>query len=109
MSTQLGKIEKVNLGMGGYQGVQFGYSFTLSGKGWGVQTEFKGHWADKSDETKKWTDSEREKHLGKAFSELCDLLKEAKVKKPEDLVGVPIEATFMNNTLVDWRILSEVL
>ena len=35
--SQLGKIQEVKLGFGGYQEVMFGVSFTLGGSGWGVR------------------------------------------------------------------------
>ncbi len=109
METELGKIKTVHVGIGGYQDAQLGYSFTLGGKGWGVQTIFKGHWAFKRTEHAKWSEEDRVKALGETYLELGQLLKDAGVNDVSELIGKPVEVTFDGTVLDSWRILTEVL
>jgi hypothetical protein len=107
---ELGKIESVSFGYGGYQGVMFGMSLTFEGKGWGVST-FDGFWGpdiEVSGHTK-WTEADRSKHYDEVMRKVAATLKQAKVKSVDDLKGIPVEVTFDQGTLVGWRILEEVL
>lgn len=105
---RLGKIEKVSFGMGGYQDVMIGISFTLSADGWGVQ-DFWGDWSMKRTEHTQWTEQERIIALGKTVMRISELLKDAKRPNIAELKGVPIEVTFDSGSLVSWRILKEVI
>ena len=108
MSVQLGKIEEVRIGKGGYQNAMFGVTFVLSGDSWAT-IDFKGTW-DVSIETPEsgaWSDLDRLRILGEAMMFLSELMNKAKVAKMEDLKGVPISATF-SDKLEGWRVLTEV-
>ena len=105
---QLGKISNVEFGMGGYQDVCIGVSFTLEGKSWGV-SDFWGCWALKWDQHCEWTEKDRINDLGNIVLKIATLLEDAKVKGVSDLKNVPVEATFEDNKLKSWRILKEVL
>lgn len=111
IEKKIGKIESVNLGMGGYQDAMIGFNFTLGSESehWGVNTEWQGHWAIERSEHAKWTEEARIEALGKAFQYLGRLLHDAKKTNVNQLVGVPIEATFEGMVLKDWRILKEVI
>ena len=106
---ELGKIQKVVCGFGGYQDAQIGIGFVLGGDSWGVNTEFDGAWTSDPDENSNWTEKSRALHLGDVFLMLRDTLRDAKVKDVTELVGIPIEATFDGNMLKSWRVLKEVL
>lgn len=112
MDKKLGKIESVKFGISGYQDVQFGISLTFTGSGgWGV-SYFKGFWDKnqiKCDNYCKWTEQDRDN----SYIELCkfvsDLLYEAKVTDITKLKGIPVEVTFVDNSISNFRILTEVL
>jgi hypothetical protein len=104
---QLGKIESVKLGVGGYDDAMFGFSFVLGGKGWGV-SDFWETWST-WDEGCKWSVYDQNKMFLESLLKIKDLLKAAKVSDFSKLAGIPIEATFKENTLDSWRILEEVL
>lgn len=106
--TEIGKIKKIWLGLGGYQDAQFGVTFELGGKGWGCG-DFDGAWARDPDSYCKWTDEDRSKEFNKMCLRIRDLLQEAGVTDINQLEGIPIEVTFENRTLKSWRILTEVL
>ncbi len=104
---ELGRIKKVYCGL---TDAQLGISFELGGSdGWGVMTQFRGHWGGKRSEYAKWTDEDRIRVLGETFMYIGQLLSDAKVRDVSELVGKPVEATFDGNLLTDWRILKEVL
>lgn len=111
MIDYLGKIEKLEIGRGGYQDVMFGVRVTLSGEGWGTQ-DFKGTWGHcmASDKTAEWRAGQK-KVLGEAMQWLDKLCDDAKVQSAKDLVGKPVRVTFSgpNGQLVAWEILKEVL
>lgn len=104
---ELGKIQSVSFGYGGYQEAQFGVSFILGGAGWGVG-DFWGTWAEWSKPCK-WTQEDQKDTFGETVVKIRDLLKQAKKQELHQLKGVPVEVTFNNNTLVSWRILKEVI
>ena len=111
-TTELGKIENIRFGMGGYQDVQLGLTVTIGSKKscWGVQ-DFKGFWNYEitADEHSKWTEVDRELQWVKLMKFVGELLRQAKTTSLEDLRGIPVEATFEGMTLKSWRILEEVL
>lgn len=104
---EIGKIESIDFGMGGYQDAMIGFRVTLSGKGWGCG-DWRGPWA-RWHEGCKWTVEDQTKQAGEAVLWMRDILKAAKKSSMAQLVGVPVEVTFENYTLKSWRILDEVL
>jgi hypothetical protein len=108
MRKELGKIESVNFGLGGYQGVQFGVWFCIKSTG-GSASDGEGVWTGEITESTQWTEKDRGTTLEKIMRYVMDLIEKAKVKNFNDLVGVPVEATIENNSLKAWRILTEVL
>lgn len=111
-TTELGKIENIRFGMGGYQDAQLGLTVTLGSKKscWGVQ-DFKGFWNYEvtASEHSKWTEVDRDLEWVNLMKFVGELLSKAKKASVEDLRGVPVEATFEGMTLKSWRILEEVL
>lgn len=108
MRTQLGKIQKVAFGHGGYQDVQIGIRFQLGGESWGVG-DFWGDWALTRSEHAKWTEADRITRLGETVMRINELLAQAKVETVEELKGTPIECTFDGVLLQSWRVLTEVV
>lgn len=107
---EIGKLTRVVVGAGGYDGAMIGVAFDFGGPGWGCG-DFWGTWSGERSRTTKWTEAERLETLGKALLKLRDVLRAAKVRTTAELVGKPIEATFdrPGGKLVAWRILTEVL
>lgn len=111
MEKQIGKINLLKIGMGGYQDAMFGVSVDLNGPGWGV-SDFKGFWSPSRmprSEHAQWTEDDRKDSIAGTFYWLDRLMKDANVSDANKLVGKPVEATFENGRLVSWRILTEVL
>jgi hypothetical protein len=108
MDKKLGKITKVSYGLGGYQDVQMGISFSLEADGWGV-SDFWGFWADDPSDGAKWTKGEQITYWGNTTERIVKLLYAAKVKHVDQLKGIPVEVVFERNVLQSWRILEEVL
>lgn len=108
MRTELGRIQKATFGWGGYQDVMIGLSVTLGGQSWGV-ADFKGMWGSKRTKSCKWSEEDQLRELGEACLFLRDILTKAKKQTVDQLVNVPVEVTFENNTLKSWRVLEEVL
>lgn len=106
--TELGKIQSVRVGMGGYQDVQMGVWFVLSGTSWGVH-DGHGTWSTDRTEHCKWTEGDRNAIFAEVMHKIMELLKQSSRSSVDDLVGLPIEATFDGNTLRSWRLLTEVL
>lgn len=105
---ELGKIERFEVGFGGYQDAMFGVSIELGGKGWGVG-DFKGAWAHKPDKYTKWTKDDQRGIFADAAEFIIATLRDAKKDRVSQLVGVPVEVVFEGNTLKSWRVLKEVL
>ena len=109
---QLGKIQKVMVGIAGYQDCMLGVGFVLGGEGWGVHTGWTGSWCpgmvDPSEHAK-WTEEDRSKNFDAAMRLLGETLRKAKKTDVSQLEGVPIEAEFDGQTLVSWCVLEEVL
>jgi hypothetical protein len=111
MEKRLGKIESVKFGLGGYQDSQLGLSVTLGNGGWGVG-DFNGNWDAeriKWSEHCKWTEEDRDKGYSETMRYLSKLLNAAKVDSVDKLKGIPVEVTLEDNTLKEWRVLTEVL
>lgn len=111
MKKELGKIETIYVGHGGYQDSQIGLHITFSGKGWGVST-FIGTLDPEiisCDEHCKWSEEDRNRALMQTMRKISTLLNQAKVHTVSDLKNIPVEITFEDQTLKDWNILEEVL
>lgn len=105
MQKELGKISAVSFGRNSDRPFMFGLELTLSGKGWGTFATISANLSD----TCTWGEDER----NAAFFEVCrkinKLLEDANVNSIDKLVGIPVEVTFVNHILKDYRILTEVL
>lgn len=110
MTKELGKIQSVRFGAGGYQDAMLGFTFNLVGKGWGTFT-FRGAWGPgiEASPDAKWTEADRMRQYAEAVRYVGQLLKDAKAETLEDLAGTPIEAEVDINEVKSWRILTEVL
>ncbi len=108
MDKQLGKISSVRFGGGGYQDAQFGIWFYFEMKGSACGTG-QGVWKGKPSSGAKWTMESKLKTMGEIMLYIEELMKKAKVADINDLVGVPVELSFENMRLSEWRILEEVL
>lgn len=109
--TELGKIESVSFGHGGYQDAMLGLTVSLTGNSWGTN-DHKGFWAAsiiECSEYCKWTEQDRDASYAEVMRFVDKLLAAAKKRNIADLKGVPIEATFEGNMLKSWRVLTEVL
>ena len=109
MKTELGKIQEVTIGYGGYQDAQLGIGFTFCGKGWGIGIGCYRAWGTERSVDTKWTEQERIIALGETFMEIKKWLDDAGVKDVYELKGKPVECTFDGMELKSWRILTEVL
>lgn len=111
LRKELGRIQALRIGHGGYQDAMFGATFTLGGKGWGVN-DFWGAWSPAMvprSESAKWTEAERAEEFSSMCRRLDLMLKTAHVNDVMQLVGQPIEVTFNEMSLDSWRLLTEVL
>ena len=108
MRKEIGKIQRISVGLGGYQDAQIGVSVTLGGEGWGVG-DFRGAWAIERSDYCKWTEKDRRNELGDTMMWLLGLLQDAKKSTVDELNNVPVEVTFDGNILKSWRILTEVI
>jgi hypothetical protein len=111
MKKEMGKIESVRFGHGGYQDSMLGLSVTLSMNGSGV-SDFKGTWDAelvKHTEYSRWTEEDRDKSYSDTMRFLSKLLSEAKVDEVSKLKGTPVEVTLDGILLKEWRVLTEVL
>lgn len=111
MEKALGKIKDAYVGLGGYQDAMIGIHFTFEGDGFGVSST-KSIWDPniiKCSEYSKWSEPDRDKAFSEIMRYISDLLKQAKVDSVSELKNKPVEITFENSTLKEWRILTEVL
>ncbi|HRT03820.1 MAG TPA: hypothetical protein P5513_07765 [Candidatus Diapherotrites archaeon] len=111
MEKKLGRIENVKFGIGGYQNAMIGLHITLGNNDWGVQDSRSAWDAEniKYSKNSKWTEADRDKKYAEIVRYLSKLLKDAKVNSIDKLKGIPVEVTFEDNMLKEWRILTEVL
>ena len=113
LRKEIGKIQRVSFGHGGYQDAMIGLSLTLgSDSGWGVGAFVSGFWSPaliECSEHCKWTEEDRKKAQNEMVEKICALLKDAKVDTVDKLLGKPVEVTFDGMTLKDWRILTEAI
>lgn len=110
MKKRIGKIQKAEFGMGGYQDAQFGFSVTLGSDrdSWGV-CSFNGYWSDEPSENAQWSVIDQNEAFAEASRKILSVLSDANVRNVSDLVGIPVEVTFDGGTLEDWRVLTEVI
>ena len=111
IEKKLGKISKVKFGIGGYQDAMIGVYFTLEGKGWGVGADRSAWDAQmiKHSDSCKWTEEDRDNQYADIIRYLSKLFMDAKVTSINDLKDIPVECTFENNKLKEWRVLTEVM
>jgi len=111
--TMIGKIQSVKFGYGGYQDQMIGLTLNLGSDKdcWGVTSFISGWWCNsiEADEHTKWTEEDRVKSRSGMVSKINDLLREAKITDVMKLKGVPVEVTFKDRVIEDWRILTEVI
>lgn len=110
-TKELGKIESIKFGYGGYQEALIGLSIIFKGDGFGI-SDFKGDWAPsiiECSQNAKWSEEDRSKHFDELVRYIDKLLKDAKKQYLHQLNGVPVELTLESGTLKSWRILTEVL
>lgn len=108
MRKELGKIQRFDIGLGGYDGAMFGMSVTLGGSGWGV-CDFDGTWVRDPDEHCKWSFEDQSHLWGTVCRRVARLMKSAKVTTCAEMVGIPVEVSFNGSSLSSWRVLEEVL
>lgn len=113
MEIRIGKIQDIKFGRTGYQNAQLGYSVTLGSDkdSWGVG-DSKGGWDYEQisiGEYTKWTEEDRSSQMVEMLKRISKLLSDAKVEYLHELKGKPVECKFENNTLKEWRILTEVI
>lgn len=109
--TELGKIESIRFGIGGYNEAMIGIGFTLSFGSSGC-SDWKGPFDPNIIECTddcKWDEKYRNEQMVEVMRFVSDLLHKAKVRQVTDLAGIPVEVVTENNTLKSWRILEEVL
>jgi hypothetical protein len=106
--VEIGKINEVRFGSGGYQDAMIGFTFQLGGKSWGTG-DFWGFWSMDPTSSAEWTAEKREIALGKTVMRVQKLMEQAKVQDFTKLKNIPVEVKFEDNTLKSWRILEEVL
>lgn len=116
ITKELGKIESVSFGHGGYQDVCFGLtlSFVFGKNGSSCLSKFiSGGWDAETmecDSRCKWTEEDRNKHLSDMCRQISKLLKDAKVSDITKLKGIPVEVELEGGYMFkDFRILTEVL
>lgn len=114
ITKELGKIEKVYFGYGGYQDAQFGLTVVLSfGGGYGCSDFIDGGWSEdvQVDKYTKWTEKDRQIKRADMVKKINKLLSDAKVKTVDQLKNKPIEVTSegLGTRIESWRILTEVL
>ena len=96
MNKLLGKITNVSLGFAGYQGVEFGLT---------LEMEFGDTWCQKFQGDFKDLTFKNDRLL----LHIQKLLLDSKKQEIKELKGVPVEGTFKNDCLVDFRVLTEVI
>lgn len=109
--VKIGKISRASFGLGGYQGAMLGLHVTLESSGWGT-SDTRSAWDAtqiKHSEHCKWTEASRDAQYAEIMRYVSSLLAAAKVDRVDQLVGIPIAATFEGNLLKEWRVLTEAL
>lgn len=105
--TVLGKLTNVTFGL---NDGRIGLFYTLSGAS--CSSSSNCCWDPEQvtvDNYTSWTEADRDKQLAEIMRKVSKLLAQAKVNDVSQLNGIPVEFTFENNMLSNWRILTEVL
>jgi len=108
----LGKIESVKFGLGGYQEEMLGLHLIFSYNNCETASTSYSAWdciKVEHNEYCNWTEEDRSKKYSEIMRFLSKILNEAKCKTVDELKNKPVELTFEENELVNWRILTEVL
>lgn len=111
ITKSLGRISSVKFGHVGYQDAMLGIQFCFDCKGSGTCTD-KSTWDPEIVECAsycKWTEADRDKSFAEIMRYISKLLKDAKVDDVSKLLNKPVEVTWQNSMLKEWRILTEVL
>jgi len=108
---QLGKIESVYFGIGGYNDAMLGIFFTFSFDGCGIGSSKCAWDANTIEWTErcKWTEQERSSQYDEIMRYVSKLLKDAKCSKISELKGKPVEISLKGMNFDSFRILTEVL
>lgn len=105
----LGKITRVEYGLGGYQDAMMGLTVTLEGQGCDV-TDFKGFWSISPNPNAQWDLAKQSESFAETTRVIIGLLEAAKVQHVGQLKGKPVEYEIdENNSIAGWRILTEVI
>lgn len=108
----LGKITDFEFGITGYQDAMLGYNVVFSFDTCSSVNTSNGFWdcnLIKHTKGAAWDEARRDEAYAKIMRDLSDILKAAKVKHTDQLIGKPVEITYKNSTFSSWRILEEVL
>lgn len=106
---RIGKIESIDLSVGGYQDAAFGLSIKFKGEDWSGHY-FDGPWGvGIKHREDRWTEQDRTNHFGKILRRINLLCTEAKVDCFRDLNGAPVEVELIGYRVEGFRILTEVL
>lgn len=100
MEKHLGKIEKIKIGMVGYQESQFGY---------GINFTFDGSMSIYDESGFKFQSKSKNASETNRFGQLELIFKDAKITDVSELEGIPVELTIDDQRLASWRILTEVI
>jgi len=109
MELVLGKIEKAEVGV---VENRFGLHVTLSLGDCVGACPSETFWdltQTPHKEFYKWTEDDRSSEMRKTCLHISSVLYSSKKAFVSELVGVPIEAAIKANTVVSWRVLTEVL
>jgi len=110
-TKELGRIASVKFGIDGYQEAMIGLFVTLNFSGGGTQVS-ECAWDPsivERSEHAAWTEEERGRKLEGIMRKVSELLKQAKVRDVNALVGIPVEVETRGLEVLSWRILEEVL
>lgn len=109
MTKELGKITSAEFGIDKDHSYLFGLelSFSMGSSAIGTGGKYSTNidWSTSS----KYTEVSRDAWLADNMKAIWQILKDAKVNKISELIGMPVEVTIDKNTFQSFRILAEVL
>lgn len=108
MRKSIGKITGVRFGKCGYDDAGFGISISVETQD-GCATHELWVWSSPPSKDAKWTVFDQDKKLVEISRYVMQLIKDAKVNSVEKLRGVPVEAIWEGQVIIDVRILTEVI
>ena len=104
--TQLGKITIAHFGFVPDQAYLLGLQLCFSGEAWGVYD----YVVINISKGCQWVSlDQKSNEMSRVLTRTQEILEQAKVHTVEQLTGKPVEVTFEGTTMLDWRILTEVL